>query len=68
MAAAERGDRLDAGGAALVFPVAGGLLVVEAVLVPGLVSSGMTLPAAISAMMASRSSGAVFTIRAPGGQ
>lgn len=29
----------------------GGLLVVEAVLVPGLVSSGMTLPAAISAML-----------------
>ena len=29
----------------------GGLLVVEAVLVPGLVTSGMTLPAAISAML-----------------
>ncbi|MGH3552238.1 MAG: lysylphosphatidylglycerol synthase transmembrane domain-containing protein [Mycobacterium sp.] len=29
----------------------GGLLVVEAVLVPGLVSSGMSLPAAISAML-----------------
>ncbi|MFN8072319.1 MAG: YbhN family protein [Mycobacterium sp.] len=29
----------------------GGLLVVEAVLVPGLVSSGMTLPSAISAML-----------------
>jgi hypothetical protein len=29
----------------------GGLLVVEAVLVPGLVSSGMALPAAISAML-----------------
>ena len=29
----------------------GGLLVVEAVLVPGLVSSGMTLPGAISAML-----------------
>ena len=29
----------------------GGLLVVEAVLVPGLVSSGMTLPDAISAML-----------------
>jgi uncharacterized protein (TIRG00374 family) len=29
----------------------GGLLVVEAVLVPGLVSSGMTLPAAISTML-----------------
>ena len=29
----------------------GGLLIVEAVLVPGLVSSGMTLPAAISAML-----------------
>jgi len=29
----------------------GGLLVVEAVLVPGLASSGMTLPAAISAML-----------------
>ena len=29
----------------------GGLLLVEAVLVPGLVSSGMTLPAAISAML-----------------
>ena len=29
----------------------GGLLVVEAVLVPGLVSSGMTLAAAISAML-----------------
>jgi uncharacterized membrane protein YbhN (UPF0104 family) len=29
----------------------GGLLVVEAILVPGLVSSGMTLPAAISAML-----------------
>ncbi|OBI46001.1 hypothetical protein A5707_22845 [Mycobacterium kyorinense] len=29
----------------------GGLLVVEAVLVPGLVSSGMTLPTAISAML-----------------
>jgi uncharacterized membrane protein YbhN (UPF0104 family) len=32
----------------------GGLLVVEAVLVPGLVSSGMTLPAAISAMLVYR--------------
>jgi len=31
----------------------GGLLVVEAVLVPGLVSSGMTLAAAISAMLIS---------------
>src|SRR3954469_16898387 len=31
--------------------VAGGLLVVEAVLVPGLVSSGMTLASAISAML-----------------
>jgi putative heme transporter len=29
----------------------GGLLVVEAVLVPGLVTSGMTLPAAVSAML-----------------
>jgi putative heme transporter len=29
----------------------GGLLVVEAVLVPGLVSSGMSLPSAISAML-----------------
>jgi uncharacterized membrane protein YbhN (UPF0104 family) len=29
----------------------GGLLVVEAILVPGLVSSGMTLAAAISAML-----------------
>ncbi|HUO38225.1 MAG TPA: YbhN family protein, partial [Mycobacterium sp.] len=29
----------------------GGLLVVEAVLVPGLVTSGLTLPAAISAML-----------------
>ena len=29
----------------------GGLLVVEAVLVPGLVSSGMSLPAAISTML-----------------
>jgi putative heme transporter len=29
----------------------GGLLVIEAVLVPGLVTSGMTLPAAISAML-----------------
>jgi hypothetical protein len=29
----------------------GGLLVVEAILVPGLVSSGMTLPNAISAML-----------------
>ena len=29
----------------------GGLLVVEAVLVPGLVSSGMTLPGAISTML-----------------
>ncbi|HSA41856.1 MAG TPA: YbhN family protein, partial [Mycobacterium sp.] len=29
----------------------GGLLVVEAVLVPGLVSSGMSLPDAISAML-----------------
>jgi putative heme transporter len=29
----------------------GGLLIVEAVLVPGLVSSGMSLPSAISAML-----------------
>ena len=29
----------------------GGLLVVEAVLVPGLISSGMSLPSAISAML-----------------
>src|SRR6516165_2747753 len=29
----------------------GGLLIVEAVLVPGLVSSGMSLPGAISAML-----------------
>ncbi|BBU24893.1 hypothetical protein MYXE_46830 [Mycobacterium xenopi] len=32
----------------------GGLLVVEAVLVPGLVSSGMSLPDAISAMLVYR--------------
>lgn len=32
-------------------PMPGGLLVVEAVLVPGLVSSGMALPDAISAML-----------------
>ncbi|SHT02427.1 putative integral membrane protein [Mycobacteroides abscessus subsp. abscessus] len=38
----------------------GGLLVVEAFLVPGLVSSGMTLPDAISAMLIYRAVSWVF--------
>lgn len=38
----------------------GGLLVVEAVLVPGLVSAGMTLPAAISAMLIYRAVSWIF--------
>ena len=38
----------------------GGLLVVEAVLVPGLVSSGMTLPSAISAMLIYRLASWIF--------
>ena len=38
----------------------GGLLVVEAVLVPGLVSSGMTLPCAISAMLIYRLASWIF--------
>ncbi|WP_163696344.1 lysylphosphatidylglycerol synthase transmembrane domain-containing protein [Mycolicibacterium sarraceniae] len=38
----------------------GGLLVVEAVLVPGLVSSGMALPAAISAMLIYRLASWIF--------
>ena len=38
----------------------GGLLVVEAVLVPGLVSAGMTLPTAISAMLIYRAVSWVF--------
>jgi len=41
----------------------GGLLVVEAVLVPGLVSSGMTLPDAISAMLIYRLVSWIFHLR-----
>jgi hypothetical protein len=44
----------------------GGLLVVEAVLVPGLVSSGMTLAAAISAMLIYRLVSGIFISRSAG--
>lgn len=60
-AAYAAGDHASVGGLAVAYAAAravgtiplmpGGLLVVEAVLVPGLVSSGMPLPSAISAML-----------------